>query len=76
MKSKHSPAARVRRPQSHVPPRLAPPRQVLKRMFPQPPQPYLVLGTAFGDPVPTEWRVFKAEAEDPFRHSYRVRVRR
>ncbi len=72
MKSKHRSAARRRRPQSHVPPRLAPPRQVLKRLFPQP---YLVLGTAFGDPVPAEWRVFKAEAENTFRHSYRVRVR-
>ncbi len=75
MKSKHRSAARGRRPQSHVPPRLAPPRQALKRMFPQPPQPYLVLGTAFGDPVPAEWRVFKAEAENTFRHSHPVRVR-
>ncbi len=52
-----------------MPPRLAPPRQVLKRLFPEP---HLALGTAFGDPVPPEWRVFEAEAEDALRHPYRV----
>ncbi len=73
MKSKHRSAAHGRRPHSYLPPRLAPPRQVLTRLFPQP---YLALGTPFGDPVPPEWHVFKAEAEDALRHPYRVRARR
>lgn len=72
MKSKHRSGrhARATRP---FPPPPAPRRDVLRRLFPQP---YLALGTPFGDPVPTEWHVFKAEAEDALRHPYRVRARR
>ncbi len=72
VKSKHRLRSRGHTPRRHMPPRLAP-REVLRHLFPEP---YLALGTAFGDPVPPEWRVFKAEAEDALRHPYQVRVRR
>lgn len=77
MRSKHSSRAHGRRPQRHMPPHLAP-REVLRRLFRPPhlPTPYLAWPTAYGDPVPPEWRVFEAEAEDALRRPHRVRVRR
>ncbi len=68
MKSKRTSARHARATR----PGLRPPvlhRDVLRRLFPEP---HLALGTAWGNTVPAEWRVFEAEAQEVLRHPYGV----